>query len=568
MKTNNGPYEGRRYLDPALKIKTWEDVAPYFDRLAERDLSSSEQIERWLVDYSETQSATEEFMTDSYVQMSRASSDEAKRERYLYALRHVAPNFERASARLNQIYLSARSRASLESENSRRVDHIIATSARLYSEKNLARKIREGELAQEYDQLNGSITARFEGRVMTLQKIGSFLKDNDRARRRSAFMTIARARAKFKDRFNEIYLELIQTRSEIARQVGMKSFVEYSFTSKLRDYSPEDCFRFHDSIEKIAIPTTRSLLERRKQKLRLTSIAPYDTSCDISGRPKLTLYKKPEELFAQSKKIFHRIDPRFGELFDSLRESVDLESREGKIPGGYQATFEEAREPFIFMNGVGSTEDLNTLLHEGGHALHTFHARGLPLIWLRRAPIEFSEVASMSMELVGSLFLDQIIADKSARERIIYERFESIAHLFLWVARIDAFQLAVYSSADAPNPDQIGRIWLDLADRFNPGIDQSELDSQTRATEWHRQLHLFSAPFYYIEYAIAQLGALELYANYKRDPDRTIKLYKEALALGGSKSAPELFTAAGIEFDFGSATLSAVFELIANELDL
>ena len=361
--------------------------------------------------------------------------------------------------------------------------------------------------------------------------------------------------------------QMIVKRAEYADNLGLSDFREYSFLEKLRDYSPDDCLEFHSAIEKTAIPLAKKITESRRGKMALDTLNPWDTECDELGREPLKPFDTPAQLSKGTGEIFTALDKRLGDHFESIKHSMDLDSRKGKAPGGYQTTLSEARMPFIFTNAVGSQNDVNTLLHEGGHAFHTLQSRDQRLYWYRHASTEFSEVASMTQELLGGGRLEPFYDNEEDRNRARQEHLKGIVYLFGSVAKIDSFQHWIYTHPGHSREERTQE-WLNINERFSVGVDWSNVPEGALASGWHRILHIFEVPFYYVEYAIAQLGALQVYRNYRRDPGHAMDKYLAALSLGGSATAPELFASAGIKFDFSEGVMAELMEMVEEELEL
>jgi oligoendopeptidase F len=333
------------------------------------------------------------------------------------------------------------------------------------------------------------------------------------------------------------------------------------------DYSPEDCIAFHDAIDATCMPIVRKLAMERQESLGVDTLRPWDLAVDPHGHPPLKPFETADELIEKTSKLFHRMDASLGEMFDSMQDggfSLDLASRKGKAPGGYQASRDRQRKPFIFMNAAGLPRDLDTMVHEAGHAFHYMLCRHDDLLWHRSAPLEFAEVASMSMESLAYPFLDEFYSPEETR-RAIRKHLEGIVSVLPWVATIDAFQHWIYLNPDHSRQERTTH-WLALEERFGGGVDWSGLDAEHEAM-WHRQLHPFEVPFYYIEYGIAQLGALQMWLQYRNDPQAAMAAYKEGLSLGASKPLPKLFETAGLKFDFSAEMVGTLMKIVEEELD-
>ena len=584
----------RKYIPQELVFKQWGDIEKYFNELSERELKTVRDMEQWLFDWSEARSVVEEYSSRAYVEMTCHTDDESCKNAYLECVRNIDPKLMEWENKRDHKYYQTPIRGKLNAYLFSQFDRMKKAHIELYTEKNLPLEVRLRELSQKYQELIGGMTVNFDGEERTMPQMAQYLKQQDRDLRERAYMAATRRRLEEKDRLDDIFDEMLKVRAEFAANLGLESYMDYCFRSKLRDYTPEDCLKFHKSIENTAVVLSRKLMKARKEALKLDSLKPWDLDCDIKGRAPLKPFDTPDELSGKVSQIFEKLDPRLGERFESIRFSMDLDSRKGKAPGGYQTTFAEARLPFIFTNAVGSQNNVNTLLHEGGHAFHTLESRTQPLMWYRHAPMEFSEVASMSCELLGGRTLDPFYPDEENRRRARLEHLKGVAGLFGWVALVDAFQHWLYTSPGHSREERNAK-WVELYERFGGGgVDWAGAPEGALEFLWHRQLHIFEVPFYYIEYAIAQLGALQIYENYMKmsrlesevasavsgcgahlsqdardhlDPRQVIDSYLFALSEGGSRSAPVLFQSAGISFDFGAELLGRLMEMVEEEID-
>jgi oligoendopeptidase F len=397
-----------------------------------------------------------------------------------------------------------------------------------------------------------------------------FTEEPDRGTRQEAWEAITNRRLTDRDSIDAIFDQLLPLRRRIAQNAGMTDYREYTWKALKRfDYTPADCLQFADTIARTCVPVVEALDRQRAVDLKLDRLRPWDLAVDPRHRPPLRPFAETEidAFVTKTSAIFGRLNPQLAEDFDSLRQSnhLDLASRKGKQPGGYQSTLEEVRQPFIFMNAAGVQRDVEVLLHEGGHAFHALASRDEPLIFLRSAPMEFCEVASMSMELLGSEHFDIFYPDPAESARARRSLIEGIIRILPWIAIIDSFQHWLYTASD-PGREARTTQWLALLDRFGSKTDWTGYEI-ARATLWHRQLHLFHVPFYYIEYGIAQLGALQLWMKSRVDPRGALANYRAALRLGGSRPLPDLFAAAGIRFDFSQRTLGPLMDAMMEELE-
>jgi oligoendopeptidase F len=426
----------------------------------------------------------------------------------------------------------------------------------LFREENVPLETGEARLKQQYQKITGAMTVVFRGVEHTLPQMARYLDETDRALRQEAWELVARRRLQDREALDDIFDQLLALRQRIARNAGFADYRAFAFRQRERfDYTPDDCLRFHDAVEQTVLPVARRLNEERRQLLGLATLRPWDLQVDSRGRPPLRPFENAERLVSGVEEIFRRVDPDLARQFRFMRDRslLDLESRKGKAPGGYQSTMAERRVPFIFMNAVGLDEDLRTLLHEGGHAFHMLAARQDPILEYRDAPLEFCEVASMGMEMLALPHLGVFYQSPEDARRSQRRLLEQSVTLFPWIATIDAFQHWLYTRPEHSRAER-REAWLKTLERFSVGVDYSGYED-IQAAMWHRQLHLFQVPFYYIEYGIAQIGALQVWQHARQNHGEALRRYRQALALGGTQPLPALFAAAGAQFDFSARTL-------------
>ena len=441
------------------------------------------------------------------------------------------------------------------------------TNVELFREENVPIQTELALLDQKYSQVIGAMTCDFEGETRTMPQMQRFLEDQDRGLRERAWSATTEVRLAARETLDEIFDEMIAKRHQIALNAGFDNFRDYQHAAMHRyDYTPEDCATFHAAIESTVVPLRRGCDAERAAELGVEPLRPWDGAVDVKGRSPLRPFETADELVEKSSKAFHRMDAELAGFFDSMREGdcLDLASRKGKAPGGYQYNRDFSRKPFIFMNAAGLHRDLETMVHEAGHAFHSCLSDHDPLLAYRHSPIEFAEVASMSMELLTYPYLDEFYDEEEAN-RARREHLEAMARTLSWIAQVDAFQHWIYLNPTHSREER-RKAWAELDDRFGGGASWDGLD-EAREHTWHRQLHIFGIPFYYIEYGIAQLGALQVWLKSKRDGEASaIAAYKSALSLGGSKPLPELFSAAGCRFDFGSEIVGELMDAVNEEL--
>jgi len=562
------PYRPRRFVPEQINLGDWDQLRPLFDRLEveARQCVSVADLERWLLNWGELSAALDEESSRRYIAMSCHTESKEAEAAYLHYVEKIDPELKPRHFKLEKMYLDSPLRKQLDQTRFAVFDRSIQNHVALYREENVALETEEAKLGQQYQKLMGSLMVNYKGEEKTLTQMGRYLEEPDRALRQEAWEMIAKRRLQEVDKVEELFDGLIKLREQIAKNAGYTNYRDYAFKLRERfDYTPEDCAKFHQAIEDYFIPVVKQLQAERKKQLGVEQLRPWDLSVDPFNRPPLRPFENVGQMVAKTQEIFDKIDAGLAAGFKQMRDLklLDLDNRKGKAPGGYQSTLNEARLPFIFMNAVGVQRDVETMLHEAGHAFHALATREQDIYPYRHAPIEFCEVASMSMELLGNEFIEAFYNQNDAN-RARRTHLEGIIGIFPWIATVDAFQHWIYTHPGHTRAERKAA-WLALMDRFGGSTEWSGYE-EARGYMWHRQLHIFLYPFYYVEYGIAQLGALQVWANSKADKAKALKAYQDALALGGSRPLPELFTAAGCRFQFDGPTVQPLVKLVTDEL--
>ncbi len=547
-----------------LDATTWETFAPFYESLLAVELTP-ETAPQWLRDWSELSRLLREAMSWISIEKSQDTTDSAREQAYLAVISNVYPQAMRAEQALKERLLQLDVRDPDMAVPLRN----LRNEADLFREENVPLITELQKLANSYQQLTGGLQTTWDdGAEKNLSQLDAMLVQKDRALRERAWRAMMALWLSERERLNQMYTDALRLRQQVAENAGLPDYRAYAFRDRARfDYTPEDCFVFHEAIAEVVVPAARRVLQRRQARLGLESLRPWDVRVEPGAAPPLRPYTEEEELIARTQAIFANVDAGLGEAFGTMAAEglLDLETRAGKQLGGYCASLPLRRRPFIFMNGAGTHDDVQTLLHEAGHAFHAFAKLELPLIWQTATPMEFNEVASMAMELLAAPYLTQseggfYSRDEAARARI--EHLEGIILFLPYMAVVDAFQHWVYTHvAEAAQPANLDAAWDALWQRFMPVADWSGFED-ARVTGWHRKLHIFTAPFYYIEYGMAQVGALQIWRNSLDDPDGALAAYQTALAAGGTRALPELFRLAGAEFRFDAALLGELVALM------
>jgi oligoendopeptidase F len=555
------------WLPEKLELKTWDQIEPWYQKLMEQPINSAEELEQWVIAAGELNAVVGQEGVERYIAMTCQTDDPEREAAYLQFVRDIEPKLKPIQNAIRERYLDSPYRSALPQSRYFVFDRALANRRDLFREANIPRETKLAELEQQYQKTIGAMTVTYRGQERTLAQMAPFLEETDRAVRAEAWELAANRRLLDREPLDLLFDQMKQLRIEIADEAGFGNFLEYAFRNRERfDYGIADTVRFHEAVERVVVPLMRKIQEKHMSTLKVQPLRPWDTAVDPLGRPPLVPFKDVEKLAAGTESIFRDVDTELGEQFSFLRteQLLDLANRKGKAPGGYQTTLEDKRLPFIFMNAVGLDGDVRTLLHEGGHAFHTLACRAEPLSAYRESPLEFCEVASMTMELLGARRLDPFYEPAEAG-RSNRKLLEGIVLILPWIATVDAFQHWIYSHPDHTRVER-KTAWRELLDRFGGIVDWSGHE-EARDHLWHRQLHIFLYPFYYIEYGIAQLGALQIWQRSLGDRQGAVADYKKALALGGSRPLPELFASAGARFDFSDRLISSLMETIEGELE-
>ncbi len=446
------------------------------------------------------------------------------------------------------------------------------TASELFREANVPLTKAAEELGTAYQKRTGGLTVMWDGQEKTLPELQPMLQSPDRVVRERAFRMQCGAYAAHQPELAGIFDSLYDLRVRMAANAGFDDYEAYAFKAKCRfDYAPVDCRRFHAAVEEVVAPAVERLMLRRAARLGVDRLRPWDLGPDPAGREALRPFRDVTELIGTSRQVIEHVAAPFGQQFQTMMDEgmLDLNVRKGKAPGGYCETLQFRGRPFIFMNAVGVLDDVSTLLHEAGHAFHAFESHAQPLVWQRHPGLEMCELASMSMELLAAPYLGKQTGGfftPAEQARAWADHLEDVLLTLSHVASVDAFQSWIYTSGagrDAAGRDQA---WLALRSRFERGVDWSGLERE-RVTRWYRQLHIFLYPFYYIEYGLAQIGALQVWRNSRKDQGEAVRHYREALALGNTRSLPELYRAAGVEFTTDARVMGELVTLVEEELD-
>lgn len=560
--------ELRNFIPKDFIFNDWNSLQPWFEKLEETEILSAAELRKWLHNWDELSSLLEENMAWRYIHMTCYTTDDKARESYDEYLHNILPNQTLWNEKLQKKYQTCSFRNELTEPEFRILDKSLLNALELFREENIPIQTELFSKAQEFGVISGNMSIELDGQTLTLQQAGVYLEKTDRPLREKVWRKISERRAQDQENLHLLLDELIRLRTLEAKNAGFPSYTEYKFRQMGRfDYSIEDCFSFHTAVENIIKPVYLKLAAERKEKLGLSTLRPWDLNVDIYGDQPLKPFVDGKELTEKSIEVFSRIRPDLADMIRTMEKMnhLDLESRPGKAPGGYNHPLAESGVPFIFMNAAGTHDDMTTMMHEAGHAFHSFLTHTLELNDFKNTPSEIAELASMSMELISSRYWSVFYPDAEELRRARLDHLGQALSILAWVATIDAFQHWLYAHPGHSHTER-ETAWLDCYHRFQGNaIDWTDLNNAQKLM-WQKQMHIFEVPFYYIEYGLAQLGALGVWKNYLEDPDKALDQYLSALKLGYTRSIPEVYETAGIKFDFSEDHIKNIIAFGMSEL--
>jgi len=558
----------RHFVPANFVITNWESLEPYFKDLSEREITTKAALEKWLKDLSELEAVVNEDACWRQIKMTCDTENKTLEEAFNFFCMEIQPKIEPYTDALNKKLINHPLLNDLDKEKYFTYLRSMRKSIELFREENIPIQADLSVLQQQYGMVTGKMSVTINGKEYTLQQAGKFLQNEDRSLREETYRKINERRLQDRDTLNNLYNQLIQKRNQQALNAGFANYRDYRFKELGRfDYTKEDCFQFHDAVKLYVLPLVNLIYQKKKDKLQLDSLRPWDVEAEPAGTKPLQPFETGNELLNKSIDCFQQLRPFFGDCLKKMQEikHLDLESRKGKAPGGYNCPLAESGAPFIFMNAAGQMSDVTTMVHEGGHAIHSFLAHPLELSGFKEYPMEIAEVASMSMELFSIDHWEGFFTKDEELKRAKEQQLERVITIFPWIAIIDKFQHWIYEHPNHTNEERTSK-WLEIISEFTDNvIDYSGLETY-RSNAWQRQLHLFEVPFYYIEYGIAQLGAIGMWMQYKQNKEQALDNYCNALSLGGTKTLPELYKAAGLKFDFSPATIKTLMDFVQGEL--
>ena len=558
----------RHYLPVDFEIKDWEGLLPFFQELEEREIDSVTALEQWLKDASELEAAISEEVCWRQIKMTCDTENKELEASFTFFMMEIQPKMQPFSDRLNKKLLDCKFASELDTQKYFTYLRNVKKNIDLFEEKNIPLIAELNVLQQQFGVIAGKMTVTVNGQEYTLQQATRFLEDPDRNLREEVYHKINKRRLADKDALNELFSTLLAKRNEVAINAGFHSYTEFRFLELGRfDYTQDDCYQFHEAVKLHVMPLVNELYEARRKKLGIDTLRPWDIDAEPLGTKPLHPFNDGNELTDKAIACFDQLMPFFGDCLRKMKAMghLDLDSRKGKAPGGYNCPLAESGAPFIFMNAAGQLDDVTTMVHEGGHAIHSFLAHPLELNGFKEYPMEIAEVASMSMELFSMDYWNVFFKTSEELHRAKEQQLERVITIFPWIATIDKFQHWVYKNPQH-SLEERAKAWVEISDEFtSPVLNYDGMDDY-RSYGWQRQLHLYEVPFYYIEYGIAQLGAIGMWQQFKKNKDAALNNYIQALSLGATTTLPNLFKAAGLEFNFSPEYISKLMQFVKSEM--
>jgi oligoendopeptidase F len=559
----------RNYLTADFDIRSWNDLEPLYNELTDRKLATAAELEQWMLDVNELEAAVSENFAWRYIKQSCDTANPELNKSYKIFVTEIDPKIAPFTDKLNKKLVASPFVKELDQKKYFTYLRSVKNNIELFREENVDLQSQIATKSQQYGSINGKQTIHYDDKELTLQQAALYLKNPDRKIREQVYTLIQNRKKQDEAALNKLFEELLALRNQVAINAGFKNFRDYKFKELGRfDYNQEDCKSFHASIKKYFVPLSKVIDEQRKKELKLDAYRPWDGEVDPGNHKPLHPFDTADELLQKSIECFEVTDTYFGECLSTMQEMkrLDLASRKGKAPGGYNYPLYETGVPFIFMNAVGLQRDVVTMVHEGGHAVHAFLTKGYKINEFKSVPSEVAELASMSMELISMKRWDIFYKDANDLNRAKKEQLEKIIKTLCWIACVDAFQQKLYENPKQTVEERY-KLWVETYQEYESGVlDYTGLEDNVKRM-WHAQLHIFEVPFYYIEYGFAQLGALAVWKNFMQDAPKAIQQYKEALSLGYTVSIPDVYKAAGIKFDFSDSYMSSVADFVWKELE-
>ncbi len=557
----------KKIFEQDFVIKSWDDVKDVFDDLLKKEISSKDELEDFIYNLGCLHEKMEEDYAWTYINMTRDTTNEEYTNAYKNFNENILPNYEKYAFEFNKKIVNSPFIDQIDKETFGEIVKKTKLSIEIFREKNIPLKTKVSELSSDYQKIIGTSTVNFQGKDYTLAQMRKFFMDKNRDVRKEAFEATMKVMLANNNKINEIFSKLTDLRQEMAKNAGFDNYRDFRFKELQRtDYTVEDTKKFHESVQNAALPVYAEFWKIKKDMLGLDKLYPYDKSAIAENEVELKPFESTEEFVEKTIQVFSKVKPEFGDIIKSIYEKkyLDLDNRKGKAPGGYNYPLYKTGMPFIFMNAIGIHSDMRTLMHEGGHAVHTVSTKSQFPYYYKGTPSEVAELASMSMELLTMEYWDIFYKDEKALKQAKREQLEQILTFFPWCAIVDKFQHWIYENKNHTAEERneyFAKLMLEFGE---DNFDWSDYNDYLKV-RWQRQLHIIEVPFYYIEYGMAQLGAVQVWKNYLENGQKAVEQYHNALKLGSSKPIPEIYKEAGIEFNFSNEKMSELLNFAFNE---
>ncbi len=559
----------RHFLPAEFELTDWNSLQPYFQDLVDRKIDSKQDLERWLENVSELEAVVSEDACWRQIRMTCDTTDKAFEQAFTYFCMEIQPKLQPYADQLNRKLVESPFLKDLDQNLFFTYIRSVKKNIDLFREENIPLQSELSVMQQQYGAIAGKMSVEVNGQEYTLQQAAKFLESKDRKLREEVYRKIQNRRLQDKNELNTLFSQLVEKRDLVAKNAGFKNYGDYKFVELGRfDYTREDCFKFHEAVRDEVLPLVESIYQQKKESLGVENLRPWDLEAEPDSVEPLHPFSTGEELLQKAIACFEEVNPFFADCLRKMQEMnhFDLESRKGKAPGGYNCPLAESGAPFIFMNAAGQMSDVTTMVHEGGHAVHSFLSHELKLNAFKEYPMEIAEVASMAMELFTMDYWGTFFKDKEELRRAKLHQLERVITIFPWIATIDKFQHWIYENPQHSAEERTEK-WMEILNEFSTKVvDTAGLD-EYRKIGWQKQLHLFEVPFYYIEYGIAQLGAIGLWKQFKEDKNAAIENYINALSLGSTKTLPELYKTAGLKFDLSADHIRSLMDFVRKEME-
>ncbi|MCC3357058.1 M3 family oligoendopeptidase [Bacillus sp. REN16] len=549
------------YYQELIDLQDVEGVESQLQSLLDVPIESVSDLEKWLTDERNLTIKIEEAVTGHQVDFYRNTEDEEIKATYLHDQQTILPLLMKYDAKLNEKFCQSPYLDQLDEKQYGLMRNVRESKVKLFREENIPLMVKEQELSTKYSEIMGGLTVEWDGVEKPFPFIQSQLDNLDRTIREKAYHKMGSAFRQIKTDMDAIMDELVQLRHQIALNAGFENYRDYMFVVKNREYSVQDCYDFHENVEKHIIPAWNRLAEVFKSKLGVDTYRPWDNTAKLMKNPP---YSEVSDLMDGVSEILGKTDPYFADRFDYMREHglLDLGDRKGKSPGGFCTALPVSGDTFVFANFSPSFFSLIALIHEMGHAVNGY------LEFSEHGPIEdyklrmeVAELYSHGMELLLLDKLDRFYPDEEDFKSAQREELRRAFTMLYGPLSGDLFQHWMYTNPNHTAKERDEK-FFEISKRYglNP-VDTTGLEEEI-GMSWAGTLHFFEVPFYNIEYSISMLGALQLLENYQKDPQQAIESFKKGASADYTQSIAAIYQETGVSFDFSENAVKRMGEFL------